>query len=385
MADQFWDSDPELRAEAEAEREENRKAKANGLDSETASPLNLTFTRASDLAGKPVPERPWLVPEWIPSRQVTLLSGEGGIGKTLIAMQLQIAAAARILWLGLPINPCASIGLYGEDDDDELHRRLVMLCNLMGVDIAVLDQMLWRSTIMDDAELVTPTERGVRPTAYFHEVERQAIAMGAGLIVFDAATNFFGGEEVHRRQVNSFLRLLHQLAVASNSAVLLLAHPSLVGISSGSGLSGSTHWNNGVRSRLYFTGAKGDDANPDERTLTKVKANYSTTGDVVRVRWQRGGFVALGEPSGVDRAALASKGDRVFRSLLAATYSTGIWTSQNPTTRNYAPRIFAKRPDREGLSEKAFEDAMFRLEKTGGFSTEAYGKPSDRHMRMAPA
>ena len=142
----------------------------------SASPPNLTFTRASDLAGKPVPERPWLVPDWIPSRQVTLLSGNGGIGKSLIAMQLQIAADAMRLWLGLPINPCRSLGLYAEDDKDELHRRLIAQCELMGVDISVLDQMLWRSTIMDDAELIEPDERGtVRPTAYFHAIERHAI------------------------------------------------------------------------------------------------------------------------------------------------------------------------------------------------------------------
>ena len=74
-----------------------------------------------------------------------------------------------------------------------------------------------------------------------------------------------------------------------------------------------THWNNAARSRLYLALTTGDDADPNERTLTKLKANYASNGDVLRVRWQRGGFVALDEPSGVDRAALASKADRVFR------------------------------------------------------------------------
>ena len=188
--------------------------------------------------------------------------------------------------------------------------------------------------------------------------------------MLDASTNFFGGDEIHRRQVNAYLRLLHRLALAIDGAVVLLAHPSLAGIASGSGLSGSTHWNNGVRSRLYFAGATGDDVDPDERTLTKVKANYSSTGDVLRLRWQHGGFVALDPPSGVDRAALSAKADRVFRTLLSATYAGGIWISPNPAANNYGPRVFAKRPDREGLSKSAFEASLFRLTKAGEIKHE---------------
>jgi AAA domain/DnaB-like helicase N terminal domain len=355
-------------------------------EAESAAPAKLTFTQASSLAGKTPPERPWLVEGWVPRRQVTLLSGDGGVGKSLIAMMLQIAAEAGCPWLALPIRPCGSLGFYGEDDEDELHRRLITLCELMGVDVAVLERMFWRSTIMDDAELIEPDERGtVRPTAYFHEIERQAIARASRLVVLDAATNFYGGDELNRRQVNAFLRLLHRFAVAIDGAVLLLAHPSLAGIASGSGLSGSTHWNNAVRSRLYLAASKGEDADPAERTLTKVKANYASIGDVLRLRWQGGGFIALDPPGTVDRVALASKADRVFRSLLNATYAAGIWVSANPSSRNYAPRIFADRPDREGLGEKAFKDALFRLDKAGAIRTETYGRPSDPHTRLAPA
>ncbi|MCK0195756.1 bifunctional DNA primase/polymerase [Ancylobacter sp. 6x-1] len=40
---------------------------------------------ASDLAGHPVPERRWLVRDLIPARTVTLLGGDGGTGKSLLA------------------------------------------------------------------------------------------------------------------------------------------------------------------------------------------------------------------------------------------------------------------------------------------------------------
>jgi hypothetical protein len=46
---------------------------------------------------------------------------------------------------------------------------------------------------------------------------------------------------------------LRGLALETSSTALLLAHPSLSGMASGSGTSGSTAWSNSVRSRLYLT------------------------------------------------------------------------------------------------------------------------------------
>ena len=49
---------------------------------------------AADLADIPAPERPWTVQDWIPRRQPTVLTGNGGGGKSQIALQLQVAASA---------------------------------------------------------------------------------------------------------------------------------------------------------------------------------------------------------------------------------------------------------------------------------------------------
>jgi RecA-family ATPase len=377
--DDFIRGAAEEQAAAEAAA---RTRQANGHDPEPGAPLDITV--AANLAGQPVPERGWLVPHWIPSREVTLLSGDGGVGKSLLVMQLQIAAAARRQWLGLPVMPCRTIGIYAEDEPAELHRRLAALTELMGVKITELLGMAWRSAVADEADLVVPDDRGtVRPTAYFHWLERQASDFEAQGVILDAATNFFGADEVRRRQVNGFMRLLRQLAVQINGPVILLAHPSVAGLTSGSGLSGSTHWHNATRSRLYLTRKTGDDADPDERELTRLKANYAGAGDVLRLRWQQGGFVALDPPSGIDRAALGAKADRVFRSLLVATYAEGTWTSPNPAAPNYAPRTMSKRPDREGLGKPALEAAMHRLLKTGQVATETYGRPSEPRTRLA--
>lgn len=345
----------------------------------------MRITIASSLAGKAPPERPWLVRDWIPSRQVTLLSGDGGVGKSLLAMQLQLAAATATQWLGLETIPCKSFGVYAEDEDDELHRRLCAIADLANIDLAILDRMAWRSAVADQAELVEIDEQqGIRPTPYFYQVEQAAIDFDARLIILDAATNLYGADEIKRRQVNSYIGLLRKLAIKIDGAVVLLAHPSAQGISTGSGLSGSTHWNNAVRSRLYFTGTTGDDADPDERTLTSLKANYAPGGGILRVRWNNGGFTALDQPTGIDRAAISAKADRVFVSLLSSTYAAGTWSCPNPAARNYAPALFAKLPEREGLGKPAFEAAMYRLTKSDRIKVEQYGRPSEPRNRLAP-
>ena len=64
----------------------------------------LEILRASDLAGKPYPPRKWVVPQLIPDRNVTLLGGDGGTGKSLLGLQLATGIALTGHWLGLQVE-----------------------------------------------------------------------------------------------------------------------------------------------------------------------------------------------------------------------------------------------------------------------------------------
>jgi RecA-family ATPase len=81
---------------------------------------------------------------------------------------------------------------------------------------------------------------------------------------------------------------------------------SLTGISSGTGLSGSTAWNASVRSRLYFkraTTEKDEEPDPDLRVLEVMKANYGPVGETVTVRWKSGLFLPVGGISTLEKLA----------------------------------------------------------------------------------
>ena len=83
------------------------------------------FFPASELYGKIIPARKWLVDGLVPSGTVTLLGGDGGTGKSLVALQLATCTALGRSWLGLSVSSGKALFISAEDDEKELHRRIV--------------------------------------------------------------------------------------------------------------------------------------------------------------------------------------------------------------------------------------------------------------------
>ncbi len=81
---------------------EGRIANFNDQD-QASTPRQSRFFPAADLDGKPVPARKWLVEGLIPSGTVTMLSGDGGTGKSLLSLQLACAVALGRNWIGFPV------------------------------------------------------------------------------------------------------------------------------------------------------------------------------------------------------------------------------------------------------------------------------------------
>jgi hypothetical protein len=70
-----------------------QEALASGCTTtETLRPLS--FVKASTMAGQPIPVRDWQVEGLIPATNVTLLGGDGGTGKSLIALKDAWAAVS---------------------------------------------------------------------------------------------------------------------------------------------------------------------------------------------------------------------------------------------------------------------------------------------------
>lgn len=337
------------------------------------------FYSAADLEGRPVPARQWLVHNMIPMNTVTLLSGDGGTGKSLLALQLAVSAATGKSWLNEGVEKKRALFLSAEDDDDELHIRLASICRTMGLRFADLDRLTIRSLAGEDALLAVESKIALMQTALFDEIEARAKDEQPSLIVLDTLADMFPANENDRAAVRQFIGILRGLALRQKCAVVLLSHPSLTGLSSGTGTSGSTAWNNSVRSRLYLERIiqDGYEADPDKRILHTKKNNYGRIGGEVSLTWREGVFTRDAEPQGLDRLAANAKAERVFLHLLREVTLQGRKVNSSGGA-NHAAKVFAEHPNSEGCTKKALKSAMEKLLSDGKVKVVEGGPPSRR-------
>jgi len=349
----------------------------------------LETIRGDDFDGKPVPERDFHVPDMVPGKTVTMLGGDGGTGKSLLALQLAVATVVGGSWCHQPVKRGACIYVAAEDDLDELHRRLVAIANGFGVGLDRLGDLHIVPLAGADALLAVPDPKAgaLRPTDLALRIEAKIAEVAPVLAIGDTLSDLFGGQENERAAARQFVGLLRGWAIRFDLAFLLLAHPSLTGISSGSGLSGSTAWNNSVRSRLYLDRVKDDDgfeADPDVRVLRVLKSNYGRIGAEVRLRWQDGIFEALDAPrvSAFGAIAANSHVENRLLELLAAFAGEGRRVSPHPTSNTYAPTVFAKDHRADGITRAGFEAALSRLFADGRVAVERSPGPPSKQFDM---
>ncbi|GGC31250.1 hypothetical protein GCM10011371_18350 [Novosphingobium marinum] len=233
----------------------------------------------------PEPRR-WALNEWIPHGQMTLLTGAGSSGKSLLSQQLATCIAAGIPFLGVETRKAVALYATCEDDSHELHRRQASICQMVEVELADLSGKLHLLPLAGalNNELAIFDDKGrLMPTLAWERLKRTIRAIGARFVVVDNTAHLFAGNENTRNEVAAFVNLLNGLAAEIDGAVLMLGHPN----KAGDAYSGSTAWENQVRSRLFLERPKESDgtiADPDARTLSRAKANYAKHGEALSFR-----------------------------------------------------------------------------------------------------
>src|SRR5439155_22991586 len=106
-------------------------------------------------------------------------------------------------------------------------------------------------------------------------------------ISIDTLSRAFAGNEIDRVQVYAFAMHMQALAMVAGGAVTVLSHPSLAGIASGSGISGSTAWHGAFRFRQYLKGVKASEGEQSESDLREIefkKNQYGPLGESIVLR-----------------------------------------------------------------------------------------------------
>ncbi|MEG7688978.1 AAA family ATPase, partial [Listeria monocytogenes] len=82
-------------------------------------------------------------------------------------------------------------------------------------------------------------DRNFKLSAFFHQIEAAAMAIGAKVVGLDNVAHLFTGNENVRGEVTQFMNACTRLAMHIGGSVVLLGHPAKI---EGSQYSGSTSW-----------------------------------------------------------------------------------------------------------------------------------------------
>jgi RecA-family ATPase len=358
---------------------------------EQAPSAPLPWLDISSWDHTPIPERQWAIRDRVPLKQAGMFSGEGGTGKSIIELMKNVAHVAGKDWLGSMPEPGPACYLGAEDDKDEIHIRLAAIAKHYGVTFEELYKggLHVLPLLGQDATLCAPTNSGkIEVTALYKQLFEAAGDIKPKNISVDTLSRAFAGSEIDRVQVYAFCNHMQALAQVAEGSVTVLSHPSVAGINSGSGISGSTAWHGAFRFRYYLKGVKASDGEQQDNDLREIefkKNQYGPKGESIILRYQHGLFLPEVGISNLDQMARRAKAEEVFLNLLRRFSSQGRNVSDKPAARNYAPSEFAREKEAREFSLKKteLEQAMRDLFSADKLALEQYDKPSRGLWRLA--
>ncbi len=273
---------------------------------------SLSAYTAGQLAHRPSVNRAWVIDGWMPARTNVVFGGHGGTGKSMLMAMLAVCVSAGVPFYGLSSTRGPVLIYSCEDDVDEYLYRMRRAAEHMRVEFGELpitlvdaldsgaDPALFASPPDDARAQAKLTPAGAR----LSQIVR---ATRPVLVILDAATDTFSGDEIRRREVRRYLRAMQHALAAWGPCVLHVLHVDKIaarGATTTDLYSGSTDWNNGVRARLAFYRPRlpgGEDEGEYEAgeaslRLELQKANYAKRGAFIELRYdeQAHVFVQVG-------------------------------------------------------------------------------------------
>jgi RecA-family ATPase len=354
---------------------------------------------------EPPPPRVWVWDGLVPAGEATLFAGDGGTGKSLLALQAGMHISLGIPLFGRAVRRMPVFVLALEDDRDEVFRRMWAIAKHLGITVPSLRHFGVMCRDDYDPTLFAPDSEGrlaETPTAtfidyaldyFFRSVgplpgyETEGKGEG-GLIIIDNASLAFAGNENAKIDVVAFVnRYIQPLARRHNATVLVLGHVSRASLASGAGVSGNTHWSNGFRSRLYLEKPRGDDGggavDKAARTLSLAKANYAEDGAIFALRLVDGAFLQ----DDAQASAGATDGDAAAARLLAfiaKRWESNRPLSPSPTSAVYAPRVAMRELGLRRSQMRELERALSSLIEDGRVAIESIGPKSKAKDILRP-
>ena len=236
---------------------------------------------ARELAQGNFPRAEYLHDGLLLKDHVNLLYGAGGVGKTLLALQIAVAVAAGLPLFGRNTKQAPVLLVLAEDGAGETKARLVAICQHLGINLADLPIRIWPLPGHDITLASIADDGAVKPAPFLDRLNCELRDYPGSLVILDSFADIATLNESQRLPVNAFLkRVLGGLCTTLRATILVLAHPSKASQADGSNYSGSTAFNNAVRNRLTLEQPVDTS---ERRLLTVAKANYGAAGGKIEL------------------------------------------------------------------------------------------------------
>ena len=225
----------------------------------------LKTVRVADVEPKPIN---WLWPEKIARGKLTLISGDPGLGKSLITIALASAVSKGARWpVGGGNAPQGSVILLSDEDAiaDTIRPRL----DAAGADCTKIHALKMVEEVTQDGELVN---RGFNLARDIDQLSAEIEQIGdVALVEIDPVSAYLGGTDSHKNaDVRAVLSPLSDMAEKHDVAVVVVTH-----LNKGSGSAmyrsvGSIAFTAAARTAWAVTKDKTD---PARRLMLPVKNN----------------------------------------------------------------------------------------------------------------
>jgi hypothetical protein len=271
------------------------------------------------------PPRDYVIDGLLSPGKSAILGGFGGVSKTQLALQICVAIVLGALFLEKPVKEGRALAILGEEDADEIKRRVSAIArrgSLSDAQVArVRENFRAFPMVGKDVRLTAKNSGALEERAFAKEVIQAVKDFDdVRLIVMDHLALVHGGDFNAREDAALTMRVANHIAQETGAAVLILAHtPKSAGqaeASDASMIAGSTAFVDQSRAAWVLATmreneAKGfgisDDARREHVSLTVVKSNYGPTGDIFWFKRVPFDAIALLEPVTLNKATAATK------------------------------------------------------------------------------
>lgn len=161
----------------------------------------------------------WLWPDVIPFGKMTLISGDPGVGKSFLTMDIAAHASAGLSWPGCGDRPTNAINVLVMNCEDGLADTIRPRLDAAGANVRKIRAITGVQRKQDSEPGFFTLDQDIKA------LERDIVMFDARLIIIDPVSGFLGGCDSHKNaETRALLAPVADLAERRDCAIIMVNH-----------------------------------------------------------------------------------------------------------------------------------------------------------------